>query len=661
MATTATKQQSQSSPSSSSSKAATVVGTGSGIGGSSTPSSLIRGGYAVKVSSASPKSPSSIDSLENSSVGTFHSTFQQRQQHNFHTLTTNETDDDIESIAKQISDHAEAIYQTWKARGLAPTEILNCHSVNSDAFDKTLTPVQRNYRRRSGSNESDRKSDIVISNDVVDHINTTATSTTTNIVRSTDANMSNNNLKKLVSSFVNEDKARQQTVAARKTNILTSGTIKDALRKFESADCTAANIKPNYLKFNNSSSTTTKSTNSNSGAFVAQSIVKSEAPKLQQQQSPPAVTTASSVNSYESKLSENVPDVLINTIEKDKRSPATTTTSTITATVTATTASPPQIEEKSAKVVVKTKPETPAKPASLLNHTPAWPLKNRPKPTENGTSTTTEATIKVTKPIANGKNSATPLSTTTSSSSSSVAKATVPENDRSSNASVKPIKLNNLMDEVQMEEERLINALKTGTVLNNDKILPEVITSTLSNANSISTSIATTTTINSSSSSSTVKSWNGDQIKSSSASSESNETDGIHLKLSKTRPKNDAAVPHPDVSLHTNKSGAGVNARTGSTVPAVRPFLTRGSVAERVLMFEKCPEIKALRNAPKDSSKLAVNTNYFHRILISRGVLFLNMFFFSAISRGHGNVFDCRLFFFFVAVVLFLLSFSIVR
>lgn len=583
MATTATKQQSQSTTSSSSSNSPTVIGTETKVGGSSTPLTLIRGGYAVKASSASPSLPPAIDTLENSPSGTFRSALQQCQQHNFHSSTHNETDDDIESIAKQISDHAEAIYQTWKARGLAPTEILNCHSVNSSAFDKTLTPFQLNYRRRSDSEyKSDRRSDVS------DHIDIDSTSTTTNIAPTTDANMSNNNLKKLVSSFVNEDKARQQTVAARKTNILTSGTIKDALRKFESADCTAANIKPNYLKFNSSSSTTTKS--NNSGASVAQSTVKSEAYKSQQQQSPPKVTTANIANSHEQKFNKNVPDVLINTIEQDKRSTGTKA------------AASPKTEEKSTKVV-KTKPETPAKPASLLYHTPAWPLKNRQKPAENGTVTVTSIS-KVTKSFANGEKSATQasspssstkttLSTTTFPSSSAIT-AAVPENNLG-NASEKSIKSNNLMDEVQMEEERLINALKTGTVLNNDKILPEVITSTLGNTNSLS---------------STARSCNGDQKSTNLSSNETHETDGIQLKLSKPRPKNDAAVPHPDVSLHTNKSGAGIT-RAGSSVPVVRPFLTRGSVAERVLMFEKCPEIKALRNAPKDPNKLAVNTNKF--------------------------------------------------
>lgn len=88
-----------------------------------------------------------------------------------------------------------------------------------------------------------------------------------------------------------------------------------------------------------------------------------------------------------------------------------------------------------------------------------------------------------------------------------------------------------------------------------------------------------------------------------------NEIDGVQLKVVKSRPKNDAAVPHPDVSLHTNKGGTNAGGRQGSGVPATRPFLTRGSVAERVLMFEKCPEIKALRNVPKEPAKIPVNMN----------------------------------------------------
>jgi hypothetical protein len=35
-------------------------------------------------------------------------------------------EEDVAAIAKQISDHAEAIYRAWKARGLGPSEILGC-------------------------------------------------------------------------------------------------------------------------------------------------------------------------------------------------------------------------------------------------------------------------------------------------------------------------------------------------------------------------------------------------------------------------------------------------------------------------------------------------------------------------------------------------------
>ena len=44
--------------------------------------------------------------------------------------------DELEDIAKQIADHAETLYQTWKARGLAPADVLKSHnttSLNSEA------------------------------------------------------------------------------------------------------------------------------------------------------------------------------------------------------------------------------------------------------------------------------------------------------------------------------------------------------------------------------------------------------------------------------------------------------------------------------------------------------------------------------------------------
>ena len=36
---------------------------------------------------------------------------------------------ELQAIAKQISDHAEAIYQTWKSKGLTPNQLLHLHHV----------------------------------------------------------------------------------------------------------------------------------------------------------------------------------------------------------------------------------------------------------------------------------------------------------------------------------------------------------------------------------------------------------------------------------------------------------------------------------------------------------------------------------------------------
>lgn len=504
-------------------------------------------------------------------------------------------EEDIEKIAKQISDHAEAIYQTWKARGLAPTEILNCHSVNSDAFGKTLTPPRN---RESPVNE----------------------------ILAQSPTMSNNNLKKLVNSFVSEDKARQQsqTVAARKTNILTSGTIRDALRKFESVDNSQTNVKPNFIRYSNSSSggssggggggggvggisstTTTKSTTMVVRQTSPQPTQTRQAspqpmPVVAQQQplqSPQVLSQASQVlaaqsqqkqqsqtNSYGNQLNKNVPDVLINTISTIDKVKLTAGAS-------------------DSPAPARVKPETPAKPASLLNHQPAWPLKNRSDRSviENGgpKSATIVQTIKSTG-VTNNSGSA---------GGHDTVKSSIKKTDSK-------IKTTNLLDEVLMEEERLINALKTGTVLNNsDKGLPEVITSTLSPTVKIAApwsadrddALVKPSTMNNINNNNNTTNNN-----TNSSSQNHSEIDGSQVKFTmKPRHKNEAAVPHPEVHTSTGKTNGTLNPRTASTAPAVRPFLTRGSVAERVLMFEKRPEVKAISNTPKEPNKLTVSFHEF--------------------------------------------------
>lgn len=105
------------------------------------------------------------------------------------TVNHRNPEEDIAAIAKQISDHAEAIYQNWKSRGLAPTEILSCNNVSPDKFAAAITPKKP-----------------------VDIINT-----------------SPNNLEQLVNNFVSEDKAR----LARQKSSPSVSSIQYAKQKFE--------------------------------------------------------------------------------------------------------------------------------------------------------------------------------------------------------------------------------------------------------------------------------------------------------------------------------------------------------------------------------------------------------------------------------------------
>lgn len=115
-----------------------------------------------------------------------------------------EPEEDIAAIAKQISDHAEAIYQTWKARGLAPDEILTCHRDSSAAADKlgtALTPQPKPAAAAAA------------------------------------AAAAANSLERLVNKFVVEDKARLRAAATRQTRSLSpkpfASSIQYALQKFE--------------------------------------------------------------------------------------------------------------------------------------------------------------------------------------------------------------------------------------------------------------------------------------------------------------------------------------------------------------------------------------------------------------------------------------------
>ncbi|CAL7943079.1 unnamed protein product [Xylocopa violacea] len=137
----------------------------------------------------------------------------------FPTDTSTSGDEDIAAIAKQISDHAEAIYQTWKSRGLAPTEILNCHSnaTAADKFGSVLTPTTTPNSVNSTGKTSP----------------TSATSATAVDILSQAPNLDNGNLEKLVNNFVVEDKARIAASRQRSPSKTLPSSIQFALEKFE--------------------------------------------------------------------------------------------------------------------------------------------------------------------------------------------------------------------------------------------------------------------------------------------------------------------------------------------------------------------------------------------------------------------------------------------
>ncbi|EEC08691.1 protein phosphatase PP2A, putative [Ixodes scapularis] len=75
------------------------------------------------------------------------------------------------------------------------------------------------------------------------------------------------------------------------------------------------------------------------------------------------------------------------------------------------------------------------------------------------------------------------------------------------------------------------------------------------------------------------------------------------------------AIPHPKLTSsqkqHIRERSLSPTERTHAHVP-VRPFLTKGSVAERVLLFERCPERNLERTPAPSKSKNAVYSAWKH-------------------------------------------------
>lgn len=118
-----------------------------------------------------------------------------------------ESTEEIENIAKQISDHAEAIYQEWKKRGLGPSEILKCHPESDCSFSQSF-------------------------NSKIIYAGTNSVASAALLGKAPE--LSNNNLNQLVNSFVVEDKARIASQFAEHQNKREScSSIKYAIKNLE--------------------------------------------------------------------------------------------------------------------------------------------------------------------------------------------------------------------------------------------------------------------------------------------------------------------------------------------------------------------------------------------------------------------------------------------
>uniref|UniRef100_A0A8D9BSW8 Serine/threonine-protein phosphatase 2A regulatory subunit B'' subunit beta n=1 Tax=Cacopsylla melanoneura TaxID=428564 RepID=A0A8D9BSW8_9HEMI len=448
-------------------------------------------------------------------------------------------EEDIAAIAKQISDHAEAIYQTWKSRGLAPTEILNhCHS-NLNKVDVETSPgggQGKAIEKSLGQSQSPTQP-------VMELLSTTP----------------NNNLEQLVSQFVSEDKARlarQQKIYSPKPF---TSTIQYALQKFEKKSNVApptGNIISSPLKPQSVTSPNHHSADSLESDYA---LGNSTWPLKHQQHhvhpgtdsvdnaSPHSTTTTSS--KYYTLPNNHVPFRNETPQQIKLKSPS----------------SPSQSKE--IPITIVREDGTSGAPTKVNNK----PAIISPKPVLDASVYTNS---NMSRRANNLQNTARSKSTTSNT----------PSNKLTENKELKTSL--EYLDEVTREEERLINALKTGMVIENNSdgvsvTNPSLLGKTRGPCGAPASSAVNTIPIN-----------RLDANARSSTPSSVGRT---------TRTMETASRRSSESSASRAASNASGTSSSLLSSP-IRPFLTRGSVAERVLLFEKCPTELILEKRPKRNS-----------------------------------------------------------
>lgn len=367
-----------------------------------------------------------------------------------------EPEEDIAAIAKQISDHAEAIYQTWKSRGLAPAEILTCHSnvTAADKFGSALTP-QTSQTSSHQPKLSPMKSAVQTKSSPVKAPSKSYTTTTSQQTSSVTVDLlasapslDANNLEQLVNNFVVEDKARLAAARQQKSSPSKPlpSSIQFALQKFEKQ--APPDIQQPISKSPPSSSSSS-------------SFVKSTGAHLEIK-SQPSQKKSSAMGTYASHLS---------------RSPTASTLSSTSQQLTPSIKSPtpmhrqssvqintiettlPQDLQQPKRSTIETSSETGTiSPAPSSSGLTTWPLKNKSVTISGGNDRrSTGIAVNSTGPdVSNHRKD--------DAVSSNGKYATLPSNKSNSIAKDAVAYL----DEVAREEERLINALKTGIIIAED-------------------------------------------------------------------------------------------------------------------------------------------------------------------------------------------------
>lgn len=540
--------------------------------------------------------------------------------------TTPSGEEDIAAIAKQISDHAEAIYQTWKSRGLAPTEILTCHSNETavDKFGSALTPCKLSTIGNNVSGKTLPSPSLERSSPTAEDILTQT------------PNLDNGNLEKLVNNFVVEDKARIAASKQKSPSKSLPSSIQFALQKFEK----------NSAQQQQTAAISTKNNITDNSKKLTNILLSSPFSNKSSQIVKPQIFTKT--------LGSHHCEVYLETIE-------TTFPVDLGSSKKATQ------QKRPASILIASSPTSSSLNTDSAHSTSSglttWPLKNK----LNDARRIVDISTKI-------------------SQQKDIEKI-LPAKDEKRPVVIETDSRCTYFDEVAREEERLINALKTGAVITEEsekmtskrtkpaitrekpklESIKQIIIgshhgagSAVSNsaASTLATSSSTATTANIGNVTAVVtttshiplinesKSLNKDDLSAMSvvdyakirykaaqqnsptqqrleqrASSHPSHSTTEQLvsstrtkfememqkdkdvkdsdkdvvasrwgpRISPSRPRLEQTVPHPELTNQQKQHIRAAAATGGTGNNPVRPFLTRGSVAERVLIFEKCP------------------------------------------------------------------------